>query len=609
MQHARLQFSILIPVCVPVAVFITALAHAQPPRQAQTEKVARPVPLDGFTGLGPQGFVPPISTLIRLVDARGRPVTGAVVADYFSSDDDREPSFAPQGATAAKISDQRGEASLELDISRHQDGAGVYALLKRRGRPLVGIHKVTRAEIGNPVTIRMHPACRVLFQIGSPGLSALEKQYHADLTGPGWWRAAYVRLGGRLQAPRPLFTCSTTGNLEFLLPPGQFEIFAYGDEVKPTTVPLEIKPDDRELVLGTIELAPTVRATRGEFPRHRRVRLNSDGDAQAFVLRPVRHRSLMDDNIGDVVDVAFSPDGKVLAAAHTNRRGRGEVKLWDWEKGLQLARPFVPDTAVGRLAFSPDGTRLFGLMDAVTKPKASAAIILWDIASRELVRAAGHGTEGIVALASSPDGKLLASSGESKTQLWDLASGREVAGIASDGSWGQSLAFAPDGRTLAVGSQQTIKLWDVAGDGRRPPLTLDTETLTVCAVAYSPDGLTLAAAGSMLEPGKHEGQVWLYDVVQRPVRRRAVLTFHRQAGLIQENVPIVCSDVVFTPDGRSVIAIAVQHVRTWAAATAIDQNAFQRFGPCSQSDRLAVSRDGQWLAIIGPNGVDFVDVP
>ena len=73
-----------------------------------------------------------------------------------------------------------------------------------------------------------------------------------ELTGPRWSRGAYLRLGGTAHDPQPLFTCSLTGNLEFLLPPGRFEIYAYSDEAQPSALPVEIKPEDRELLLGTI---------------------------------------------------------------------------------------------------------------------------------------------------------------------------------------------------------------------------------------------------------------------------------------------------------------------------------------------------------------------
>jgi hypothetical protein len=54
-----------------------------------------------------------------------------------------------------------------------------------------------------PITITMQPACRVLFRIDSKGLPALETKYHAELTGPGWWRAAYVVLGGSIHSTSP----------------------------------------------------------------------------------------------------------------------------------------------------------------------------------------------------------------------------------------------------------------------------------------------------------------------------------------------------------------------------------------------------------------------
>ena len=41
--------------------------------------------------------------------------------------------------------------------------------------------------------------------------------------------------------------------------------------------------------------------------------------------------------VRDAYDVAFSPDGKLVATAHAYDAGPGEVKLWDWAKGSQVA--------------------------------------------------------------------------------------------------------------------------------------------------------------------------------------------------------------------------------------------------------------------------------
>ncbi|MFI5459544.1 MAG: WD40 repeat domain-containing protein [Isosphaerales bacterium] len=553
----------------------------------------------------------PTLTPVRLVDARGRPVAGAGVADFFWRDNDRESAFTPTESTALKTTDDRGEALLKLEIPGHLDGGAIFAIRQGRGRPLVGLRKVTREEIGKPITIGMYPACRVLFRIDSAGLPALEKKFNAELTGPGWWRAAYLRLGDDFRAPRPLFTCSTNGALEFLLPPGRFTIFAYGNDVKPLELPVEIKPDDRELLLGTIDLAPSEGAEQGLFPDHRRVKMNKDNDDHTSMLRRIHHISLHGSAQG-AQDIAFSPDGKILATAHGYNADPGEVKLWDWATGAQVATLTVSGNRVLQVAFSPDGKVLAGLSSAPREPGSSWGIVLWDIASRRKMRTLGGHTGAILGLASSPDGKSLASSGADKTtRFWDVASGRENGRIGGNGVWGQSLVFAPDGRTLAVGSGQTIKLWDVAGDRLRATLEAETERFTVESVAYSPDGRTLAAAGSTYEPMRksQEGQVRLYDVAHEPIRRRAVLTFDSKEPGIPNPAPPLYSDVAFTPDGRRVIAVAIPNVRTWDVATGIEQDAFQRGGPSGPSDRLAVSRDGRWLAITGPHGVDVVDIP
>jgi hypothetical protein len=119
--------------------------------------------------------VAPTLTPIRLVDAQGRPVSGAVVSDFFWRDADREPSFTAGEPSAARSSDDQGKVVLAIEIPGHLDGTAVFAIRQAKGRPLVGLHKVTREEIGTPLTITMHPACRTLFRIESRGLLALEK--------------------------------------------------------------------------------------------------------------------------------------------------------------------------------------------------------------------------------------------------------------------------------------------------------------------------------------------------------------------------------------------------------------------------------------------------
>ena len=82
-----------------------------------------------------------------------------------------------------------------------------------------------------------------------------------------------------------------------------------------------------------------------------------------------------------------------------------------------------------------------------------------------------------------------------------------------------AVAFSPDGKTLASGSWDgTVKLWDVAsGQNSR---TLSAGFTRVYSVAYSPDGKTLAAGGAVPFPVGTDlwktpllpGEVRLFDV-------------------------------------------------------------------------------------------------
>ena len=83
----------------------------------------------------------------------------------------------------------------------------------------------------------------------------------------------------------------------------------------------------------------------------------------------------------------------------------------------------------------------------------------------ECVRTLDFGGGAMMALAFSPDGKILAAGGlSSPFGLWDVASGQKVAALplAPDGSV-SDLSFSPDGKTLAAADgDNTVDLWDVA---------------------------------------------------------------------------------------------------------------------------------------------------
>lgn len=165
-------------------------------------------------------------------------------------------------------------------------------------------------------------------------------------------------------------------------------------------------------------------------------------------------------------------------------------------KNRQLGRPFTGHTdSVNDVAFSPDGRTLAAASDDHT-------VLLWDIASHRRLGTLTPFPEDIPeAVAFSPDGRTVAvGSYGNRTQLWDVASDRLLGTLVGPTSTQvlippavRSLAFSPDGRTLAsAGDDHKIVLWDVARQRELgSPLTGHTDEVN--SVAFSPDGRTLGS--------------------------------------------------------------------------------------------------------------------
>src|SRR5262249_42558214 len=129
---------------------------------------------------------------------------------------------------------------------------------------------------------------------------------------------------------------------------------------------------------------------------------------------------------GMVPDVAFSPDGKVLASAGKDRK----VKLWDVATG-QLRRTLPNpestfESSIQSVDFSPDcrllATGQFG--------PAAQPVQVWDLATGKAFVPPddGLGQSGY-GVAFSPDGKVLAACGNGLT-LWRVTQGEKGAGNA-----------------------------------------------------------------------------------------------------------------------------------------------------------------------------------
>ena len=212
----------------------------------------------------------------------------------------------------------------------------------------------------------------------------------------------------------------------------------------------------------------------------------------------------------------------------TARGGGGGVVLWDAAARKRLAdEPLaVKEGVVTSVAFSPDGKTL-----AAGYGVASAAAAAWCCGTWP--RASGWRTsplavkEGDVwSVAFSPDGKTLAAGygvggGGGGVVLWDAAARKRLAEepLAVKEGDVTSVAFSPDGKTLAAGYGGVggggggVVLWDAAARKRLAEDPLAVKEGDVESVAFSPDGKTLAAGYGV--GGGGVGGVVLWDAAAR----------------------------------------------------------------------------------------------
>lgn len=191
---------------------------------------------------------------------------------------------------------------------------------------------------------------------------------------------------------------------------------------------------------------------------------------------------------------------------------------------------------VDRLAFAPDGLTL------VSAGTYTPSIWLWDLAAarpRAILRPAGRGSP-VTGLAVAPGGRYLASrhSFSSVVYVWDMTSGQQLAAFPDMGAG--DMAFSPDGQVfLASGRQYEtapegqvrfeiprygVHRWAVPGWEEQAPVIAGVARLA--ALAVSPDGRTLAAAG----PGDPSIQLW--DLTTGEELRRATVEFEAAEKLL-----------------------------------------------------------------------------
>ncbi|MEG3436060.1 NB-ARC domain-containing protein [Pannus brasiliensis CCIBt3594] len=305
--------------------------------------------------------------------------------------------------------------------------------------------------------------------------------------------------------------------------------------------------------------------------------------------------------------VAFSPDGETIACGSFD----GSIEIL---RGEKRHRWKAHANAVTSIAFSPDGSCL-------VSSSYDQSVKLWDVASRECLRAFTEHSNRVWSVAFSPDGKSIASGGDDNTtRLWQIRTGRcakawkgysnailaiavdENAGLlataqedrtvrlwsAETGKMGAvfyghsdrvlAVARSPDRPLLASGSaDRTIKLWEM--DTGKCLRTFEGHQSWVWSVAFHPDGKQFAS-------GSYDRSIKFWDLETGECKR--TLTGHAES----------VRDLVFSPDGDRLYSASFDRtIGIW------DTESGERLQTLTGHENtvwaIALSPDGRSLASTG----------
>jgi WD40 repeat protein len=285
-----------------------------------------------------------------------------------------------------------------------------------------------------------------------------------------------------------------------------------------------------------------------------------------------RTRKLELTSLTAVSEMAFSPDGRLLAASTPvvlDPAGidptRPAVVVWDAITGKQQhALTFKDESQVGRLAFAPDGK---SLAVAIT----DGAVTFWDPTtgkqrSRVELELPKEMVGGVERLVFTPNLSTAAGAATDQgVRVWDLTTGKQKRSLPHPSGQVTCITLAPEGKVLAVGTDRgegrpgELKLWNLTTGKER--VTWKEEDGPLRAVAFSPDGKTLASASVT-------GTIRLRDVASGKETARFE---------VSADTP----HLAFSPDGKLLANVGGQRgARLWDVTTGKE-----RLSPAEEAER------------------------
>jgi WD40 repeat protein len=239
---------------------------------------------------------------------------------------------------------------------------------------------------------------------------------------------------------------------------------------------------------------------------------------------------------GPITALTPSADGKVLSTITTELQGGASmdvVRQWEAASGKEKAAPVYHSIGALSVVFADDGKTL------ITGGK-DALIRTWDAASgKEKTAKPGHISWATVV--AQKDGKTLVSAGQDGAiRTWDIERMQRSDNLPQ-GDWATAVAFSRNDKVVVSGGRDgSVKFWDVASGN--VVFTLPKRVPAITSLALESAGKTWTLAVGVTTE-KNEGPIylWDYDPDKKSADNERALQKHT-AGV---------TAVAFSPDGKS----------------------------------------------------------